>query len=105
MGDVRVRVIKTGEQKILPEKVAKMLKNKYSILGEAAVKPQVQQVKVSETVTTTVEVETPKKKDVDAESDGPVDPSKEDLRKQYEDKFGKKPGGRMGVDSLKKALE
>jgi hypothetical protein len=41
MADVKVRNKKTGEEKILPSKVAEMLKNVYTIIGDAPVKPVV----------------------------------------------------------------
>lgn len=93
--DVVVKDRKTGEQRTLPETVARMMKSRFVILSEAKdtiVKPspnlpppQVEEVK-SETA--------------DVENDAEL----EELRKKYEEKMGSKPHGRMKKESLKKAL-
>jgi hypothetical protein len=120
MADVRVRNKKTGEEKILPSKVAEMLKNVYTIIGDAPVKPVVKseppvEIKPVQTLQQATE---PKKKeevtgaDVNDSRETIVNPQGlkeeddlETLRLEYEQKLGKKPHGKMGVESLKKALE
>lgn len=96
--DVRVRNKKTGEEKILPQKVAEMLKNVYTIIKSEPVKtePVIPQ-------STVVEV-TKKNEDVDVVNES-ADADKAALRAQYEEKFGKKAPGKMGVESLQKAID
>jgi hypothetical protein len=120
MADVKVRNKKTGEEKILPSKVAEMLKNVYTIIGDAPVKPVVKSEPVEiKPVQTLQEATEPKKKEevtvADVKNDsretivnpqGPKDRDDlETLRLEYEQKLGKKPHGKMGVESLKKAIE
>jgi hypothetical protein len=63
MADVKVRNKKTGEEKILPSKVAEMLKNVYTIIGDAPVKPVVKSEPVEiKPVQTLQEATEPKKK-------------------------------------------
>lgn len=90
--DVVVKDRKTGEQRTLPEAVAKMMRSKFVIMSEVKdtiIKPtpNLQPPKVEE-------------KSVDVENDAELD----ELRKEYEEKMGSKPHWKMNKESLKKAL-
>lgn len=99
--DVLVRNRKTGQEKKLPENVARMMKSEYIIVSEA--KDTI--IKPTESVNSPNLPEPPKveveeKSVVIAENDEEL----ESLRKEYEEKLGSKPHGRMKKESLLKAL-
>ena len=113
MADVKVFNKKTKQEEVQPERVAKLLSNIYRIIGpidgdrrvktpdvQADVQAAPKQVEPIQTLETVISSEKSQKKESADASD-----EKADLRAEYEKLTGKNPGGRMTVESLKKAIE
>lgn len=110
MAWVRVRDKVSGQQKTLSEGVARMLRDKYEIVGENVAQADTEAEETEKPTAPNVEAATEKVADV-SEPEITVESKKdetaeiEEARAKYEKLYGGKPHGRTRLETLLKLIK